>query len=132
MPSPVELIAHLARVPLLRDASSRQLMQLAERARWLPVQPGDVLCAAGEVLEQLLLVIDGEVAGGAERWRAGQVIDELAVVDPRPCPNELRVLQAGQVLRLDAADFLELLDDVPGLAPAVCRALGGRLRRAPA
>lgn len=131
MPSPVELIGHLARVPMLADASSRQLVQLAERARWVPTAAGDVLAAAGEVLADLLIVVDGELVGGTRRWRAGEVVDELAMIDPRPSPHELRVTQAGHLVRLTGADFVELLDEVPGLSPAVCRALGGRLRARP-
>jgi hypothetical protein len=34
------------------------------------------------------------------------------------------------MIRLERVDFEELVDDVPGLAAAVCRALGERARRA--
>jgi hypothetical protein len=34
------------------------------------------------------------------------------------------------VIRLPRVDFEELVDDVPGLAAAVCRALGERARKA--
>jgi hypothetical protein len=34
------------------------------------------------------------------------------------------------MIRLERVDFEELVDDVPGLASSVCRALGERARRA--
>jgi len=42
----------------------------------------------------------------------------------------LRRQRPTRVIRLDRVDFEELVDDVPGLAAAVCRALGERARRA--
>ena len=38
--------------------------------------------------------------------------------------------RAARLVRLERVDFEELVDDVPGLAAAVCRALGERARRA--
>jgi hypothetical protein len=40
------------------------------------------------------------------------------------------VTRSARVIRLERIDFEELVDDVPGRASAVCRALGDRARRA--
>jgi hypothetical protein len=39
-------------------------------------------------------------------------------------------VRAARLIRLERPDFEELVDDVPGLAAAVCRGLGERARRA--
>ncbi len=128
MPGPIETMRALGAVPLLREASSKQLADIAARARWERRAVGDVLAAGGEPLEAMLIVVEGELADAAARYGAGAIIDELALVDPRPRASELRVVTAAHLLRLERADFDELLDDVAGLAPVVCRALGARLR----
>jgi CRP-like cAMP-binding protein len=51
-------------------------------------------------------------------------------VAPIAIAADLRVLQPARLIRLERIDFEELVDDVPGLAAAVCRALGERARRA--
>lgn len=128
MPGPVETMRALGAVPLLREATAKQLAQLAARARWERRVAGEVLAAAGEPLDALLLVVEGELHDAAGRYAAGAVVDELALVDPQPRASELRVATPAQLVRLARADFDELLDDVAGLAPVVCRALGARLR----
>jgi CRP-like cAMP-binding protein len=60
----------------------------------------------------------------------GEVVDELACVAPAPAPSDLRVVRASRMIRLERLDFEELVDDVPGLASAICRGLGERARRA--
>ncbi len=72
----------------------------------------------------------GELALGDRVIAAGEAVDELACVAPVPLAGDLRALRATRLVRLERVDFEELVDDVPGLAAAVCRALGERARRA--
>jgi len=51
-----------------------------------------------------------------------------ACVAPRPASADLRVSRPTRMLRLERVDFEELVDDVPGLASAICRGLGERAR----
>jgi CRP-like cAMP-binding protein len=94
------------------------------------VRAGEVLVTAGDPLEALVVVEDGELTLGTRRIGAGEVVDELACVAPQAVADDLRAVRAGRVIRLERADFEELVDDVPGLAAAICRALGERARRA--
>ena len=130
MPTRVETLIALGRVPLLASLSTRQLADVAERARWTSAAEGSVLVAAGDPIDALVVVEDGELALGARRITAGQVVDELACVAPAPAAADLVAVRAARVIRLERIDFEELVDDVPGLAAAVCRALGERARRA--
>lgn len=129
MPSRVETLIVLGRVPLLASLSTRQLADVAERARWITAREGSVLVTAGDPIDALLVVDDGELALGDRRIVKGEVVDELACVAPAIAPADLVVVRAARAIRLERVDFEELVDDVPGLASAVCRALGERARR---
>ena len=130
MPSRVETLIALGRVPLLASLATRQLADVAERARWTHAREGSVVLATGELLEALLVVDEGELALGDRQFGKGEVVDELACVAPTTVAADLRAVRASRLIRLERVDFEELVDDVPGLAAAVCRALGERARRA--
>jgi hypothetical protein len=130
MPSRVETLIVLGRVPLLASLSTRQLADVAERARWITAREGSVLVTAGDPIDALIVLDDGELAIGDRRITKGEVVDELACVAPVAASADLTVVRAARAIRLERVDFEELVDDVPGLASAVCRALGERARRA--
>jgi len=130
MPSRVETLIALGRVPLLSALTTRQLADVAERARWTHVRTGAIVVTGGDAIDALIVVDDGELACGERRFARGDVVDELACVAPVPAAADLRAVRACRLIRLERVDFEELVDDVPGLAAAVCRALGERARRA--
>ena len=130
MPTRVESLIALGRVPLLAALTTRQLADVAERARWVTARPGTVLITAGDLIDALILVEDGELELGPRRMVKGEVVDELACVAPLPVAHDLKAVRATRLIRLERVDFEELVDDVPGLAASICRALGERARRA--
>jgi hypothetical protein len=130
MPSRVETLIALGRVPLLAALTTRQLADVAERVRWSHVREGAVVVTAGDHVDALIVVDDGELSIGERRIVKGEAVDELACVAPQPIPHDLRAVRASQLIRLERPDFEELVDDVPGLASSICRALGERARRA--
>ncbi|HEY1557983.1 MAG TPA: cyclic nucleotide-binding domain-containing protein [Kofleriaceae bacterium] len=130
MPTRVETLIALGRVPLLGSLTTRQLADVAERARWITAREGMVVVSAGDPIDALIAVDDGELHMGERAIGKGDVVDELACVAPLAAPADLVVARAARVIRLERIDFEELVDDVPGLASAVCRALGERARRA--
>jgi hypothetical protein len=130
MPSRVESLIALGRVPLLASLTTRQLADVAERSRWLPMREGGVIVAAGDLIDALIVVDEGELVLGERRIGKGEVVDELACVAPVAAAGDLRAITDARLIRLERLDFEELVDDVPGLAAAVCRALGERARRA--
>jgi len=130
MPSRVETLIALGKVPLLAALTTRQLADVAERARWVTAKQGDIVVSHGDPLDALITVEEGELALGERTITSGQVVDELACVAPAAATADLVVKHAVRMIRLERIDFEELVDDVPGLASAVCRALGERARRA--
>ena len=130
MPSRVETLIALGRIPLLASLTTRQLADVAERVRWSHPRAGTILVTAGDIIDALIVVDDGELALGDRRIGKAEAVDELACVAPIAAAADLRTVRAARLIRLDRVDFEELVDDVPGLAAAVCRALGERARRA--
>jgi hypothetical protein len=130
MPTRVETLIALGRVPLLAALSTRQLADVAERARWVTAREGSVLITGGDPIDALIVVEDGELRLGTRTIVKGEVVDELACVAPTSAPADLAVTRNARLIRLERVDFEELVDDVPGLASSVCRALGERARRA--
>ncbi|HTR51022.1 MAG TPA: cyclic nucleotide-binding domain-containing protein, partial [Kofleriaceae bacterium] len=130
MPTRVETLIALGRVPLLASLTTRQLADVAERARWVTAREGTVVVSAGDPIDALIAVDDGELRMGDRTFGKGDVVDELACVAPLAASADLVVVRAARVIRLERVDFEELVDDVPGLASAVCRGLGERARRA--
>ena len=130
MPSRVETLIALGRVPLLAALTTRQLADVAERARWSHVRQGAVVVTAGDLVDALIVVEDGELALGERRIVRGEIVDELACFAPQSIAHDLRAVRAARLIRLERQDLEELVDEVPGLASSVCRALGERARRA--
>ncbi len=130
MPTRVETLIALGRIPLLASLSTRQLADVAERTRWMTAREGSILITGGDPIDALIVVEDGELELGSRRIVKGEVVDELACVAPATAAADLTVSRNARLIRLERVDFEELVDDVPGLASAVCRALGERARRA--
>jgi hypothetical protein len=130
MPTRVETLISLGRIPLLASLSTRQLSDVAERTRWMTAREGSILITGGDPIDALIVVEDGELELGSRRIVKGEVVDELACVAPATAAGDLTVSRNARLIRLERVDFEELVDDVPGLASAVCRALGERARRA--
>ena len=76
----------------------------------------------------MIIVADGELRVGARSIGAGHAIDELAPMAPRPLPAAIVARSATRLVRVARVDFEELVDDETGLAAALLRHLGERLR----
>jgi CRP-like cAMP-binding protein len=128
VPAAVEKMVLLSSLPLLGELTTPQIAALAERAQTVDLADGEVLHAEGERLDALVIVADGELRLGERAITAGHAVDELAPMAPRPLPVALVAAVATRLVRVARVDFEELVDDEPGLAAALLRHLGERLR----
>lgn len=128
MPSHVETVLALSRVELFAELSTRQLDELARRARWQRLGAEQVVAVRGQPLHALIVVESGALRCGDRQIGAGGVVDELALVAPAPPIDEVIAAEQSRILLLDRQALEELCDDVPGLGAALCRSLGERLR----
>ena len=128
VPAAVEKMLLLSSLPLLGDLTTPQIAALAERAQAVDLAPGEVLQAEGERLDSLVIVADGELRLGDTPITSGRAVDELAPMAPRALPAALVAHSPTRIVRVARVDFEELVDDEPGLAAALLRHLGERLR----
>jgi CRP-like cAMP-binding protein/di/tricarboxylate transporter len=125
----VDLLSQLDRVALARLAG--YMVPVAFAA-------GDVICREGDPADGLYIVIRGtlgvsSVADGVERRLnaigPGHYVGELALLVDQPRSATIRADTAGEILRLDRDQFLQLLGQDPAAARAVATTLARRLRR---
>jgi CRP-like cAMP-binding protein len=121
--------------PLLRRATTSELVRLAGIARVVPLAPGDLVFKAGDSAAIHAMVagkveIAGE--GAADAATAGDVVGMYEALSGRYMTSEGRVADAGTALRIDRGELFELLaDNIPllqgifsGLLHAARRAAG--------
>ncbi len=131
-PSP---FAWLRRVPVFSRLGEGDCSALASRLRPLRLMAGNVLFRPGELGDSLAVVADGllvvEVAipdGGRvelARLQPGDVVGEMACIDPAPRTALVAAYRESTVYLLHRADFLALREEAP---QAVVALLGGVLR----
>ena len=116
----LDLLAHLDHVSLARLAASLEQVPVAE---------GTTVCAIGDPGDALFFVSDGLFSvldrdGRLVRTiRPGDHFGELALLTGERRSATVRAASAGELLRLERAAFLRLLDESPSAARAVATAL---------
>jgi CRP-like cAMP-binding protein len=125
----VDLVSRLDRVALARLAGYMVPLEFAA---------GDVICREGDPADGLYIVVRGALGvhvteDGVERRvnaiGPGHYLGELALLVDQNRSATIRADTAGELLRLDREQFLQLLGQDPAAAKAVATTLARRLRR---
>ncbi len=129
----IEKIFLLQGVELLRDMESEYLTLMAAAAVEMRPDSGSVLVREGEPADGLYLVVDGSVEvrhgdGSREELGEGAHFGSWDLVDPVPGPATVRANEDARLLRVDRADFQDLLADHPDLALDLLESLARRAR----
>jgi CRP-like cAMP-binding protein len=135
--SVVERTLLLREIPLFKDLSADDLVQLAHVAKERWFDDGAVVCRRGEIGAELFVIAAGQVRvttqnNGQERQLAirqtGEFIGEMAIIES--APRVATITAAGEVrtLVIGAAEFQAILLERPAVAMAVMRGLSSRLR----
>jgi hypothetical protein len=145
MASRVDMLAALARVPLLANLTTRQLWQLAAGAGEQSVAAGQPIVIEGNEEDGLWILLRGRArvergpasaeSGKSAAGRihvcelgAGDFFGEIALFDSGPRSASVVALQPCRLLHLARQEVELAVEQVPGLALAMCRALSRRLR----
>ena len=124
-----EVVAHLAKVPLLQGLDADALAHLLAAAAEVTLEPGAWLMREGDQGEEMYLILDGllEVSvrqGSVEELvaerRAGEVVGELALLGRTTRTASVRAAAETRLLRVDRRAFEELLAR-PGAATTIYR-----------
>jgi CRP/FNR family transcriptional regulator len=134
----------LRRIPLFADLNDEELLTLSAVLRRERFMPGQTICREGELGRGCHFVIEGEidvlkaVAGGDPRViataRKGEVVGQIALVDPGPRSATCRARVPTMAFRLDRDDFETLFSSGSRFARrfqlAVARQAAAQLREA--
>ncbi len=123
----------LRRVPIFESLLPEDLERVAEVAVEQTFAAGELLFAAGDPSQDLLLVLDGDVdlvAEGqplVERLGPGNHIGELAALCGQPRTTDARASGRVRVLSIEAGVLNRLLDDRPDVMRQMLSDLAARL-----
>lgn len=128
----IERVALLRRVDLFSQTPDRVLAGVAQVLEEVEVPAGAMVMAAGAVEDWLFVVAEGELEVRRGEHRAtiptGDVVGELAVLDPQPRTADVVARTPALLFRLRKAAFDEVMATRPEVARGVVRELVGRLR----
>lgn len=119
----------LRKVALFRDLEEAEVAAVVQLCQRRPFTTGDALFVQGERGDTLLFVVDGrlrvEIDGpGGQRIElgavaAGQIVGEMAVLDPAPRLAHVVAASDGAAFELSAAGLRALRSRAPAAAAAI-------------
>ncbi len=133
-----ECLSIVAQVDLFSGLTPQALAKLAADFRLLRLSDGMAVCCQGEKADALYVITAGAFgvyaassAGTGETklrtMRAGEYFGEMGLLTGQPRSATVRAEGEGQVLRLERAHFLKLLEDNPALTLRIATTLSRRL-----
>ncbi len=128
----LDIILFLKDVALFESLTSSQLAEVARLAERIDVPEKKSLMTQGEPADCLYLIRRGKVcviSNGQEvaRLGPGECTGEMAVLAGTERSATIQTLEASQLLRFDADDFLALLDTYPEIQRALLKSMVLRL-----
>lgn len=131
--STIDRVVALHRVGLFADVPGRTLAALAQRAREVEVEAGDVVIEEGAVEDHLFAIVHGSlrVHRGVETLAIlgpGATVGELAALVPEPRAATVTAVEPALLLRIDKPLLDDLLADRPALANGIIAALVAMVR----
>ena len=130
----IEKTLLLRQIDFFGECSEEALVELAAHMQEMEAAAGETFLEKGAMGSSLYLVVAGEirlhdgVQTVANRGE-GQVLEELALLDPSPRAVAATAISDTQLLRLDREPFLDVLQDHDELAQGMLQLLAQRLRR---
>ncbi|TMD68656.1 MAG: cyclic nucleotide-binding domain-containing protein [Chloroflexi bacterium] len=126
-------VDRLARVPLFKDLSKRDLEFLASRVDEVDLKPGQTVIREGQPTESFFILVNGNVnvtrAGKpAARLGPGDFFGEIGMLDKGPATATVVAEGPVDAMVLSHAQFRDAIKGNDGLAMQVIAAMAQRLR----
>jgi hypothetical protein len=133
MLNPVEIVLHLRSLALFDRLRTRQLSELAAIVREETQTPGSTIVREGDYADCMYLIVAGTVHVSREGLRLAELgprdfFGEMAVLDGELRSATVHAISQVDLLRIDRADLLGVMDEHPGIAITICQALSRRVR----
>jgi CRP/FNR family transcriptional regulator, transcriptional activator FtrB len=127
-----DIMQALRETPLLRDVSDAVMTGLAAIGKILDAPAEAEICRQGEPANELIIVLDGQLAGFStaangttavvEVIRAGQTLGLATLLARLPRLMGVRTVTPSRLLSIDAEGLLALVEQEPSLVTALLRA----------
>lgn len=123
----------LAEVPLFKDLSESALRLIATVAREYAFESGAVIAYQRDAADSLYILKEGRlfahtlnqngVVTGSRSYYPGQYFDDTWLFVPGVYPATVKGAESGRLLIIRGADFIRLLEENPGIIPALAPGL---------
>jgi CRP/FNR family transcriptional regulator, cyclic AMP receptor protein len=129
-------VASLQRIPMFREVAVPKLKLIAMAGERMHFGPGEAMLHQGERARAVFVIMDGEaeimrsVDGPTVRLAlvgAGALVGEIGAILDQPYSATIIAVTDVTALQIDAATFLELVNQVPQLSTALIKDLSRRL-----
>jgi CRP-like cAMP-binding protein len=129
----IEKVAILSGIPMFAGIPGYVLASVAEVMEEVELEASETFIEEGAVGDCLYIVVDGRVqvhTRGQDLLTigSGQIVGELAMLDPEPRSASVSTLEDTFLLCLTKEPFDEVMADHPEIAAGVIRALCQRIR----
>jgi len=131
--SPVEIALQLKALPLFEGLTTRQLMDLAAVVTEETHAPGATVLREGDYADCMYVIVEGTVDTriGETKLRelgTGDFFGEMGLLEGDLRSATIVSRDRVRLLRLGRDDLLRLMEELPGIAIAVCQTLSRRIR----
>jgi CRP/FNR family transcriptional activator FtrB len=132
------ILQALRATPLLRELADPVLERLAAISKIVNAPEDAEICRQGESADELLIVLDGQLAGFStapngttavvEIIRSGETLGLAALLARLPRLLGVRTVTPSRLLSVDASGLLALVEQEPSLVTALLRAEANEFR----
>jgi hypothetical protein len=130
----VEILMQLRSVDIFEHLSVRQLAGVAQLVKQQLFPAGVAIVREGERTQSMYAITDGGVVVTRHgvhlsELRTGDIFGELALFDGESRSATVTTCERVRVLRIEGRDLMALMEELPGIAIAICRTLSQLVRQ---
>jgi CRP/FNR family cyclic AMP-dependent transcriptional regulator len=129
----IEKVLALKQVGLFALIPEEDLIEVAYIATEVHADAGERIMSEGEMGSSMFAIVNGRVrvhSGGREiaMLAPGEVVGELATLDPEPRSADVTAVEDTLLLRIDSSALSELMSEQAAVASSIIAVLCRRLR----
>ena len=131
---PIEIkMERLQKVSIFQETPTELLQALAQAVEEVELERGALLFAKGDVGTAMYVIVSGQVRVHSgdhtiANLGAGEIVGELAALDPEPRSASVTATNATVLYRIDQTTLQALITCYPEITKGVISALAKRLR----
>ena len=134
MLSEVEVLLQLRSFKIFEQLTVRELADVARLVRQEEFAPGVAIVAEDEFENSMYAITEGRVRVTKKgvtlaELRSGEIFGEMAIFDGEARSATVTAIDPTRVLRIEGKDLMALMEELPGIAIAICRTLSRLVRR---